>query len=495
MILPYYIIIPLLAAFLISLIAGKKDNWAVILSVIAVSALLILSLFSFISMKEETITYSMSAWSIPYGIVLVQDALTSFILVMVSIISFTSLIFSIQYIRHLSMDWKYYSLFMLLITGMNGVIITGDFFNLYVFMEIALFSAFALVAYGSRAEEFEAAFKYAVMGSVSSFLILAGIAIAYSATSTLTMAKVAEILPAVDQKIVFWIGALFMAGFGLKAAAMPFHAWLPDAHSSAPAPISSMLSGVLIKALGIYVMIRIFYNVFNAPEIFMQIFLVLGTISIIIGVFLAIGQWDMKRLLAYHSISQIGYILLGMGIATPLGILGAVFHLFNHAIFKSLLFYNAGSVEMALGTRDLRKMGNLMKLLPTTSQTSLIASLSISGIPPFNGFFSKLIIIIAALQAGLPWYAVFAIIGSLLTLASFMKVQRYGFKGETIIESSENKIGWRMNAAMITLAVLCVVTSLMIVPGIQKVTLDPVVKVIADKTEYIQLVLGGMNGN
>jgi len=495
MILPYYIIIPLLAAFLISLIAGKKDNWAVILSVIAVSALLVLSLFSFISMKEETITYSMSAWSIPYGIVLVQDALTSFILVMVSIISFTSLIFSIQYIRHLSMDWKYYSLFMLLVTGMNGVIITGDFFNLYVFMEIALFSAFALVAYGSRAEEFEAAFKYAVMGSVSSFLILAGIAITYSATSTLTMAKVAEVLPAVDQKVIFWIGALFMAGFGLKAAAMPFHAWLPDAHSSAPAPISSMLSGVLIKALGIYVMIRIFFNVFNAPEIFMQIFLVLGTVSIIIGVFLAIGQWDMKRLLAYHSISQIGYILLGMGIATPLGILGAVFHLFNHAIFKSLLFYNAGSVEMALGTRDLRKMGNLMKLLPTTSQTSLVASLSISGIPPFNGFFSKLIIIIAALQAGLPWYAVFAIIGSLLTLASFMKVQRYGFKGETVIESSENKIGWRMNTAMITLAVLCVVTSLMIVPGIQEVTLDPVVKVIADKTEYIQLVLGGMNGN
>lgn len=495
MILPYYIIIPLLAAFLITMIAGKKDNWAVILSVISVSAVLVLSLYSFITMKEQTVTYEMSAWSIPYGIVLVQDALTSFILVMVSIISFTSLIFSIQYIRHLSMDWKYYALFMLLVTGMNGVIATGDLFNLFVFMEIALFSAFALVAYGSKAEEFEAAFKYAVMGSISSILILAGIAVLYSATSNLNMAKIAEVLPTVDQKIVFWVGGLFIAGFGLKAAAMPFHAWLPDAHSSAPAPISSMLSGVLIKALGIYVMIRIFYNVFNAPEIFTKIFLVLGTISIIIGVFLAIGQWDMKRLLAYHSISQIGYILLGMGIATPLGILGAVFHLFNHAIFKSLLFYNAGSVEMALGTRDLRKMGNLMKVLPTTSQTSLIASLSISGIPPFNGFFSKLIIIIAALQAGLPWYAVFAIVGSLLTLASFMKVQRYGFKGENVVEAVTNKVGWRMNSAMITLAVLCVVTSLMIVPGIKEVTLDPVVKVITDKTEYIQLVLGGMNGN
>lgn len=495
MILPYYIIIPLLASFLITMIAGKKDNWAVILSVISVSALLVLSLYSFITMKEQTVTYEMSAWSIPYGIVLVQDALTSFVLVMVSIISFTSLIFSIQYIRHLSMDWKYYALFMLLITGMNGVIATGDLFNLFVFMEIALFSAFALVAYGSKAEEFEAAFKYAVMGSISSILILAGIAVLYSATSNLNMAKIAEVLPTVDQKIVFWVGGLFIAGFGLKAAAMPFHAWLPDAHSSAPAPISAMLSGVLIKALGIYVLIRIFYNVFNAPEIFTKIFLVIGAVSIIIGVFLAIGQWDMKRLLAYHSISQIGYILLGMGIATPLGILGAVFHLFNHAIFKSLLFYNAGSVEMALGTRDLRKMGNLMKILPTTSQTSLIASLSISGIPPFNGFFSKLIIIIAALQAGLPWYAVFAIVGSLLTLASFMKVQRYGFKGETVLDSTENKIGWRMNSAMITLAVLCIVTSLMIVPGIKEVTLDPVVKVITDKTEYIQLVLGGMNGN
>jgi len=495
MILPYYIIIPLLAAFLITMIAGKKDNWAVILSVISVSALLVLSLYSFITMKEQTVIYEMSAWSIPYGIVLVQDALTSFILVMVSIISFTSLIFSIQYIRHLSMDWKYYALFMLLVTGMNGVIATGDLFNLFVFMEIALFSAFALVAYGSKAEEFEAAFKYAVMGSISSVLILVGIAVLYSATSNLTMAKIAEVLPTVDQKIVFWVGGLFIAGFGLKAAAMPFHAWLPDAHSSAPAPISSMLSGVLIKALGIYVMIRIFYNVFNAPEIFTKIFLVLGTISIIAGVFLAIGQWDMKRLLAYHSISQIGYILLGMGIATPLGILGAVFHLFNHAIFKSLLFYNAGSVEMALGTRDLRKMGNLMKILPTTSQTSLIASLSISGIPPFNGFFSKLIIIIAALQAGLPWYAIFAIVGSLLTLASFMKVQRYGFKGENVVEAVTNKVGWRMNSAMITLAVLCIVTSLMIVPGIKEVTLDPVVKVITDKTGYIQLVLGGMNGN
>jgi multicomponent Na+:H+ antiporter subunit D len=489
MILPYFIIIPLITAFLITLIAGKKDNWAVILSFLAVTALLGLAVFSFVEQKNETITYSLSGWKIPYGIILVQDALTSFMLIMVGIISFTSMIFSIQYIRAISMDWRYYALFMLLIAGMNGVLITGDLFNLFVFMEVGLFSAFALVAFGNKAEEFEAAFKYTVMGSFSSTIILIAIAVTYSATSSLTLSLISERL--IDQpEVTIWLGALFITGFGLKAAAIPFHAWLPDAHSSAPAPISSMLSGVLIKALGIYVLIRIFYNVLNAPEVFTKAFLVLGSISIIIGVLLAVGQWDMKRLLAYHSVSQIGYILLGLGLATPFGILGAVFHLFNHAIFKSLLFYNAGSVEMALGTRDLNKMGNLTKILPVTSQTSLIASLSISGIPPFNGFFSKLIIIIAAVEAGLPLYALIAVVGSLLTLASFMKVQRYGFRGENIIQTITAKIGWRMNTAMIILALLCIISSIMIIPGIREVTLDPVVKVISDKTNYIHLVTG-----
>lgn len=490
MILPYFILIPLLSAFLITLIAGEKDEWAILLSFISTLSLLILSLFSFFAMNSEVITYEMSGWELPVGIILVQDALTSFMLVMISLISLTSIIYSIQYIRHLSQDWKYYALFMLLLSGMNGVVITGDLFNLFVFMEIALFAAFALVAYGNKAEEFEASIKYAVMGSVSSVLILLAIAITYSAASNLNMALIAEKLPALDEKLTLWIGGLLLTGFGLKAAAIPFHAWLPDAHSSAPAPISAMLSGVLIKALGIYVLIRIFFNVMGAPEIFMKLFLVLGTISIIGGVLLAIGQWDLKRLLAYHSISQMGYIFLGIGLATPLGILGGIFHLLNHAIFKSLLFYNAGSVEMALGTRDLKKMGNITKLLPVASQTSLVASLSISGIPPFNGFFSKLIIIVAAIQANQPYYALAAVLGSLLTLASFMKVQRYGFRGEQIVEKLDSKISWHMNFAMITLAVLCILTSIMIIPGIKENTLDQVVSVITSKTGYANFVSG-----
>jgi multicomponent Na+:H+ antiporter subunit D len=251
-----------------------------------------------------------------------------------------------------------------------------------------------------------------------------------------------------------------------------------------------MLSGVLIKTLGVYVLIRLFYNVLGAPRLFLDIFLGLGAVSILAGVLLAVGQWDIKRLLAYHSISQIGYIFLAMGLGTTLGMAGAVYHMINHAVFKSLLFYNAGALETALGTRDLREMGNVSKLLPVTSGTSMIASLSISGIPPFNGFFSKLMIIVAAVQAGQPLLALVAVVGSLLTLASFMKVQRYGLRGGRPVEKLVGHVDGAMKTAMIILAVLCLVTSLLVVPGIREVTLDPVVKVIMDKTAYATSVLG-----
>ncbi|MBN1482941.1 NADH/ubiquinone/plastoquinone (complex I) [candidate division KSB1 bacterium] len=489
MMLPLFIIIPLIAAFLITLIAGKKDVWGIVLSVVASAAMLILAVISFLNVNGETIIYEMGNWKMPFGIALVLDSLSGYMLIIVNLVALTAIIYSIQYIRHLGQDFKYYALFMLMLTGMNGVILTGDIFNLYVFMEIALFAAFALVAYGCRAEEYEAAFKYAVMGSVSSIFILIGIGVLYSATSTLTMARIAQTVPNLSPQIILWVGGLFLAGFGLKAAAMPFHAWLPDAHSSAPAPISSMLSGVLIKVLGIYTITRIFFNVLDAPAVFLTIFIVIGTISILISGFLAIIQWDFKRLLAYSSISQIGYILLGIGLATPLGILGAVFHLFNHAIFKSLLFYDAGSVELALGTRDLQKLGKLGKLLPVTSGTSIIASLAISGIPPFNGFFSKLIIIIAAIAAGQPVLALLAILGSILTLAAVMKIQCYGLRQDVDVEPRE-KIGLGMNIAMISLAIICIVGGLLVAPGIREVALDPVVNVILEKAEYVQTVLG-----
>lgn len=490
MILPIFIIVPLLAAFLIPLVSRRRDEGAVVLSLAAVASLLGLAVYAFFGLGGGTWVYRMGAWKLPIGINLVLDAFSSLMLIMVGLIALTSLIFSVKYIRHLGRDWRYYALFMILVAGMNGVIVTGDLFNLFVFMEIALFAALALVAFGGRAHEFEASFKYAIMASISASIILLAIAVVYSATSTLTLATISQSLAGKSPVLVLWLGGLFMAGFGLKAAAMPFHAWLPDAHSSAPSPVSAMLSGVLIKSLGVYVLIRLFYNVLGAPPLFLRVFLGLGAVSILLGNLLAIGQWDLKRLLAYSSIGQVGYILLAAGLGTPLGMAGAVVHMVNHAVFKSLLFYNSGALETALGTRDLREMGNVTRLLPVTSRTSMVASLSIAGIPPFNGFFSKLLIIIAAVQAGQPLLALVAVVGSLISMAAYLKVQRYGLRGERPVERLVGTVDGAMKAAMVILAALCLLTSLLIVPGIKEATIDPVVKVIMDKTHYAPSVLG-----
>ena len=172
--------------------------------------------------------------------------------------------------------------------------------------------------------------------------------------------------------MVGFCSALFLAGFGLKAAIVPFHSWLPDAHPSAPAPISAMLSGVLIKVSGVYAMTRIFLNVFGLTPALTTVLTVLGIVSIFVGALAALGQNDIKRMLAYSSISQIGYVVLGLGIGTPLGILGGLFHLFNHALFKSLLFLNAGAIEQSTGTRSLDKMGGLAKRMPLTAATIAI---------------------------------------------------------------------------------------------------------------------------
>jgi len=209
----------------------------------------------------------------------------------------------------------------------------------------------------------------------------------------------------------------------------------------------------------------------------------------VIGVFLAIGQWDLKRLLAYHSISQIGYVILGIGLGTPLGILGGLFHLFNHSIFKSLLFLNSGAVEYSTGTRDLQKMGGLIERMPVTGTTSLVASMSIAGIPPFNGFWSKFIIIIAAVQAGRFGYAFWAVLASLLTLASFTKVMKYAFFGT--LRQKWNKVKevpFFMKVSMLLLAAICVAGGLLLLSGVSEAFLGNASGVISEGTKYGTLI-------
>lgn len=494
-IIPFFIIVPLLSAFLISLAGRKWRNSSIIISFLANLVLFILSTYSVFLVKGNGVmVYKVGGWIPPVGIAMVLDGLTSFMMVTTNLIAFLITIFSINYMNKFTGRWKFYTLYMLMLAGMNGVIITGDLFNLYVFLEIASVASYALVAFGTESEELEASFKYLVMSSIASTFVLIGIALLYGYTSTLNMADIgAVLLRKGNGNIIYFVSVLFIMGFGLKAALVPFHAWLPDAHPSAPAPISAMLSGILIKALGIYALIRIFYNVIGVSEMFLGILMFLGALSMVVGVFLAVGQWDLKRLLAYHSVSQIGYVALGLGLGTPLGILGGLFHLFNHSVFKSLLFLNSGAIEYSVETRNLKEMGGLREKLPVTGATSLVASMSISGIPPFNGFFSKLIIIIAAVQSTHFIYAFWAVLASILTLASFMKVQKYAFFGKlNELYKNIKEVPIYMKISMIILAVICVISGILLYPGISDYFLNPARDVLLEGKNYSEIVFGNI---
>jgi multicomponent Na+:H+ antiporter subunit D len=416
----------------------------------------------------------------PIHIILAFDGFSVFMLFTISLISLCSCLFSIDYMEHYGSKAAYYALFLIMVAGMNGLVLAKDLFTIYLFLEVAAVASYGLVAFGRGQDELEASYKYLMLSAVASGLILLAVALLFALTGSLDLTGVASGLAVLGQKAVTgFCAALFLMGFGLKAAVMPFHAWLPDAHPSAPAPISAMLSGVLIKVSGVYAMTRVFFNVIGMNEALSTIMMTLGTVSIVAGALLALRQNDFKRMLAYSSISQIGYILLGIGLATPLGLLGALFHIFNHAVAKSLLFLNSGSVERATGTRSLDRMGGLAKRMPFTAATTVIGSLSISGVPPLNGFWSKLIIIIALVEAKRMGFAVIAVAASVLTLWYYLLIQRRAFFGK-LNETWKNvrEAPFWMTASTVILGLICIAVGIAF-PVVIREWLKPAVDVLS----------------
>jgi len=497
--LPVFIAIPLATAFLLPMFGKRGKDAATIVANLATISLLILA----IGCIGESGVYEIGKWPIPLGINLVLDGLSSLVLLAISVVAAAVMLFSAGYMEQYTAKAKYLSLFLLMVAGMNGVVLSGDIFNLFVFLEIASLASYALVGFGCGHEELEASFKYTVLGTIASIFVLFGIGMVYGNTGALNMAYVSKAIQSsgLNAGLSFAL-ALFIVGFGLKAALVPFHAWLPDAHPSAPAPISAMLSGVLIKSLGVYALARVVFNIFGVSFEVGWLLIVLGILSMVAGAFLAIGQWDIKRLMAYSSISQIGYVVLGIGMgvmllakgANPawasLAILGGLFHLVNHAVYKSLLFLTSGSIEMATGTRQLKEMGGLARRLPFTRTANAVASASIVGIPPFSGFWSKLILVMAAVQAHYYWIAAIIVFVSLCTLIMYLKVQRYVFLGElpeNLQEVEEN--GGSMLVAMVFLTCLCVLMGLLVlVPGMRNSILEPAVRVLTDGLKYSDIV-------
>lgn len=488
-IITLFLALPLAAAFLLAAVGGAKRRFAEIVGVSSPLALLALAVYVFFVRGTEPLVYSFGGWPAPLGVVWVLDGLSMLMILAANFVAAAVAVYSIGYMKSYTAPAKYYALFNLMVGAMNALALSGDMFNIYVFLEIAAVSAYALAAFGLGSDELEASFKYVILGSTASAFILIGIAIIYSATGSLNLADIAAILAARAAGSpaggAITLAALLMtSGFALKAGLVPFHAWLPDVHSSAPSPVSAMLSGMLIKVTGLYAMARIFFFIAPVARIMPDILVFLGVLSMVVGVLLALGQWDFKRLLAYHSISQVGYIALGLGLGTPLGIVGGLYHLINHAVFKSLLFLNAGAVEYSAGTRDLKSAGGLAAKMPVTGATSLAASLAIAGVPPLNGFWSKFIIIIAAFQAGRYFAGAAAAIVSVLTLASFLKVQKYVFWGKTKENFlSVKEVPLSMTLPMAALAVACILLGVFY-PVVRDTLVQPAAMVLVRALEY-----------
>ena len=359
-----------------------------------------------------------------------MDSLSLVLLLSIAIVAFTSLLVGGYSIKNETMRFNFINLLLLALTGMNGIVIVTDIFTMYVFLEITALSSFILIAIEKDIAALGGSFKYFILSVTATVLMLSSLAFMFFIAGDTSFQSVrTSIAASPDSTLIIVAVCVFMCGLFIKGGLVPFHGWLPDAYSSAPGAVSVLLAGIITKTTGIYTIARLSGSVFGYTPTVKSLLLFVGALSIVVGAFTALAQRDFKRMLAYSSISQVGYIIISLGTGTALGIAGAVFHLFNHAIFKSQLFVNAAAVERQTGLRDMDKMGGLASRMPVTGGTSVIAFLSTAGIPPLSGFWSKLIIIIALWVSGNTAYAVIALAASLVTLTYFLVMQRRVFFG------------------------------------------------------------------
>jgi len=455
-VLPVLVIVPLVTALAIALFARGSERVADVLC--NVGTVVVVGLVFVIAgpvLGGTTLAWFTGGAS-PLGVNLGVDALSLLMLLVISIGCLAASVYSVSYMDSYTSKAKYYVLFMLMLAGMNMVVLGADIINMYVGIEVAALACYALVAYGLDKEYLEASFKYQILGTVGTLCLVSGIGLMYAMLGTVSFAEMAG-MDAAGVAGIAVPAVLLLSGFGLKAAFVPYHAWLPDAHSSAPSPVSALLSGVFIKVIGLYGLMRLLFLVFAPGSTFSTVLLVLASLSILVGALLALVQTDMKRVLAYCTISQMGYVLLGIAVGTPLALTAALFHLVNHAIFKELFFFGAGSVERQTGSRDISCLGGLNSRMPVTGVTTAIGFFSVTGCPPFGGFWSKLLIIIAAVQAGQTGFAVVAAIGAVITIGYFLRYERGVFFGslpDALRNVKESPVS--MYAPMIALAVACV---------------------------------------
>lgn len=433
----------------------------------------------------------------PIGIVLRSDLIGVLMTLLVMGIGWLATLYSKKYIQHVvspGREGYYYTLVLLLLAGLVGICLTGDCFNFYVFLEVASISSYALVAMPQDGQALEAAFKYMLVGALGSILIVFGIALLFASTGTLNMAyaakQIGEILQApMDSPLnnfrylVFGSLGLFVIGFSVKSAFIPTHAWLADAHPVAPSSISALLSGLVVKATGILLLIRFLFQIFGIHknpygDLLSPIFMALAAATTIGGSLFAIAQNNLKRMLAYSTVAQMGYILIGIALLSRAGLEGSVLHMVNHALIKALLFLCAGAVIYQSGIKDIRQMSRIGYKTPLVMGCFSVGALSMVGVPPLNGFMSKWALAEAALEAKLPFLVVVLLFSSLLNAVYYFRVVGVSFFSSTAYDNTivMEKLPWEMKVPLLLLAGSLVAAGIKV--GVLKDVIRPAVGIL-----------------
>jgi len=420
MILPALPVLFPLITIIFLLINFRRREWQPWIGLTGSLLQLMLAVFILVRVKQEGILVLHTGnWLAPFGITLVVDAFSSFMILLAGIIAVSISIYSFEAIDRQRQSFFYFPMVHGLLMGVNGAFVTGDIFNLYVWFEVMLMASFVLITLGGEKKQLRGAVKYVTLNLVSSLFFLAGIGLLYGKTGTLNMADLALKLSIADNSILINTSAvLFFVAFSIKSAVFPFFFWLPASYHTPPVAITALFAGLLTK-VGVYAMIRFYTLFFVQDKLFWHpLFLWIGGFTMVVGVLTAASQYDMRKILSFHIISQIGYMIMGLGIFTAAGIAGAIFYMAHNIIAKTNTFLVAGLINRVTGSYDLKSIGGLYKVRPWLAILFIIPAFGLAGIPPLSGFFGKLI---RYRQASAPANTLFLLSHWLLAFSPFSR--------------------------------------------------------------------------
>jgi len=468
-----------------------------IVSIAGVTALAAASLYLLYFVNENGIqVVQLGSWPAPYGITLVADLLSTTMTSVAGIIGLAVAIYALAGIDPQRQSFGFQPLLHVLLLGVCGSFLTGDVFNLYVWFEVMLIASFVLVALGGEKAQLEGAIKYVTLNLLASALFLAAAGVLYSTVGTLNMADLARRLSSADaSSVASAAAALLLIAFGVKAAVFPLFFWLPASYHTPPSAVAAVMAGLLTK-VGVYAMIRMFSLVFVSDFDYVQpVLLIVAAATMITGVLGAAAQNQFRRILSFHIISQIGYMIMGLAVFTPLALAGTVFYLVHHIIVKTNLFLISGMVERLQGTGDLQRLGGLYRHRLWLAVLFLIPALSLAGLPPLSGFWAKLLLVRAGLEATRNALVATALVVSLLTMFSMTKIWSEAFwrdaaePSDTVDRSHDGQrsLSWMITPSVL-LAAITVAIGLYAEPLLLLATATA--EQLLDPSQYIQAVLG-----